>query len=1060
MGLSVLIHFPDFNTPLFFKNQNKLIHSFHKSIILSSTPTRATPMKLLQIHTFYSNYLDDFYTRYPHLQHVPFAEQMAALVQDGFAAVHMLAPHLRRLGYNSQLVIANNLPSQLAWARENGLSNISQQHWLLEITRRQVEKIKPDILYLSDPITFDSRFVRALTWKPSLVLGWRAAAIPNGTDWTEFDLILSNHTPSRERALACGAKATEYFQPGFPEFLAEAVKSEVKLWDVVFAGGVYADHTQRLAYLKEVAKAPLGPKGDFSLAYFILSSPEVLPAGVSMYNQGARWGMEMYRPLKKARIALNIHIDLTQGEKGKEGGNMRMFETTGVGSFLLTDDMVNIRQYFEPGVELETFQSPPELIEKIHYYLEHPDAREAIARRGQARCLKEHSMSKRVMELNNIIQKYLSKSSASRNVSNADAAIQQALTHLNANQNQEALTLLNQVLQNQPELVTLYYGKAVALARLSRISEAVETVTQLLAKVPTHEKGKQLLMELQAYQALASSPLKSQSPPVSVPHLMQQAHQALTANDPTHALNLLSQAKALKQPAQNLDTLRAMCFLKLNQAGAAWQALLEELRYFPNNADAKNLLRQIDTQVPQLKTSQIQDPEFQELFNRVRSHTMLSEARLYSLFSLVKRICIENVPGNIVECGVAGGGSTALMALVIKRYTKQPRWLYAFDSFEGLPPPTQPDKHQGMPALATGWATGTCAGSEEHLRNLCVQLDIADLVKPVKGYFQDTLPNMRNWVGMIALLHLDGDWYESTKVILHHLYDRVVNNGFLQVDDYGYWEGCRQAIHEFETSRSLHFEINQIDDTGVWMVKPDQFPLNPVLPPQLINEFLQDDPVRLGLQSQMSQNERFQLYYALRKLLPTSAAAPLRFIEIGAFAGASLWLTCQALKRVTPHFQGFAIEPGNHPQLLEVLKHVRPYVTHLPMLSPQAVPQLQQQFARDGNFPLFIFVDGDHTYEGVWRDAMDYFQLLAPGGLMVFHDYLPPLSDENLEAILFHHGGKEPGVRQAFEELVECTYGEVVEIPLLSPTDPAQTMAYLPIIPGVVSTLRAYRKTE
>jgi tetratricopeptide (TPR) repeat protein len=641
-----------------------------------------------------------------------------------------------------------------------------------------------------------------------------------------------------------------------------------------------------------------------------------------------------------------------------------------------------------------------------------------------------------------------------------ESLIQQSLTYLNTNRNQEALNLLDQVLRTKPDLVTLHYGKAVALARLSRIPEAVETLNQLLATVPIHEKGRQLLTELRAtHPPLTTSPV-SQPRPIPVTQLMAQAQQALNTNDLSGALNLLGQAKALKQPAQNLDTLRAMCFLKLNQAGAAWQALLEELRYFPDNTDAKNLLHQIETQVPQLTTGQINDAEFQELLNLVRLHTMLSEARLYSLFSLVKRICMENIPGNVVECGVAGGGSTALMAMVIKRYTKQPRWLYAFDSFEGLPPPTQPDKHQGMPAAATGWGTGTCAGSEEHLRNLCTSLGITDLVKPVKGYFQDTLPKMRNWVGMIALLHLDGDWYESTQVILHHLYDRVVNDGFLQVDDYGYWEGCRQAIQEFEISRQVRFEIHQIDETGVWFVKPDKFPLNPALEPKLVNDFFQDDPVTLGVQSQMSQNERFQLYYALRKLLPTPTLAPLRFIEIGSFAGASLWLTCQALKRVTSQFQGFAIEPGNHPQFAEVLQHVNQHVTHFPMLSAQALSVLQQRVAQDGNLPVFIFIDGDHTYEAVWQDALNYFQLLAPGGLMVFHDYLPPLTDENREAILFHHGGKEPGIRRAFEELVECTYGEVVEIPLLSPTDPTQTQAYLPIIPGVVSTLRAYRKTE
>ncbi|QNH55636.1 hypothetical protein, partial [Limnospira indica] len=63
--------------------------------------------------------------------------------------------------------------------------------------------------------------------------------------------------------------------------------------------------------------------------------------------------------------------------------------------------------------------------------------------------------------------------------------------------------------------------------------------------------------------------------------------------------------------------------------------------------------------------------------------------------------------------------------------------------------------------------------------------------------------------------------------------------------------------------------------------------------------------------------------------------------------------------------QGFAIEPGLHPQLQQVLQQLQNEVTHLRMFSHQAVDQLRQLCEIDGNFPPFIFVDGDHTYEGV-----------------------------------------------------------------------------------------------
>ena len=211
-----------------------------------------------------------------------------------------------------------------------------------------------------------------------------------------------------------------------------------------------------------------------------------------------------------------------------------------------------------------------------------------------------------------------------------------------------------------------------------------------------------------------------------------------------------------------------------------------------------------------------------------------------------------------------------------------------------------------------------------------------------------------------------------------------------------------------------------------------------------------------GLQNDLSiAREKFQ-----SGTFWESFSSPLRFVEIGSWAGASLLLIHAAIKQRTPNVQGFSIEPGGQPQFYEVLKHLSNEVSHLRMFSHQAAPQLKQFFEKDGIFPEFIFIDGSHVYEDVRRDITDYFPLLAPGGIMVFHDYLPGLNDENREAIFSHHGGKEPGIQQACQELMENTFHcEAIDIPLLCPTDPTQTQPHLPIIPGVFSTIRAYRKS-
>jgi tetratricopeptide (TPR) repeat protein len=236
----------------------------------------------------------------------------------------------------------------------------------------------------------------------------------------------------------------------------------------------------------------------------------------------------------------------------------------------------------------------------------------------------------------------------------------------------------------------------------------------------------------------------------------------------------------------------------------------------------KSLQHQIQAQFSNIAFDNTLTDEFQEILSVIRPYTLLSEARLFSLYSLAKQICLDDIPGNFVECGSYKGGSAALLAVVIKRYSLRPRLLYAFDTFEGMPEPTEADKHNGIPANSTGWGAGTLkAPLADNLDVICQSLDVADIVIPVKGLFAQTLPESKSAIGSIALLHADGDWYQSTMDIFNNIYDRVVPNGFIQIDDYGHWDGCKKAIHEFERRCGQSFALRAIDYTGVWFQKED-----------------------------------------------------------------------------------------------------------------------------------------------------------------------------------------------------------------------------------------------
>jgi O-methyltransferase len=157
----------------------------------------------------------------------------------------------------------------------------------------------------------------------------------------------------------------------------------------------------------------------------------------------------------------------------------------------------------------------------------------------------------------------------------------------------------------------------------------------------------------------------------------------------------------------------------------------------------------------------------------------------------------------VVECGVWRGGSMQAAARALLASGDSSRDLYLFDTYEGMPPPSEEDlRYDGKPAeelLASAeretskvWAVATLDDVQEGFAQVGYP---AERVHFVKGLVEDTIPGSAP--ERIAILRLDTDWYESTRHELEHLYPRLVPGGVLLLDDYGYWEGARQAVDEF-----------------------------------------------------------------------------------------------------------------------------------------------------------------------------------------------------------------------------------------------------------------------
>jgi O-methyltransferase len=156
--------------------------------------------------------------------------------------------------------------------------------------------------------------------------------------------------------------------------------------------------------------------------------------------------------------------------------------------------------------------------------------------------------------------------------------------------------------------------------------------------------------------------------------------------------------------------------------------------------------------------------------------------------------------GDIVECGTwRGGMSAAIAELRRDKGTAGARASILFDSFQGLPPP---DPVDGTTAFA--WASDTasplyfdnCTASEDEARR-AMSLSGVDDFRIFAGWFDETLSLYAAENPKIAVLRLDGDWYRSTMVCLEVLYPKVVPGGVVIIDDYGTWDGCTRAVHDY-----------------------------------------------------------------------------------------------------------------------------------------------------------------------------------------------------------------------------------------------------------------------
>jgi spore maturation protein CgeB len=384
-------------------------------------------VKFLIANTDYAAFLSGLYAGHPGLAERSYGEQLRIRYGSRFGVADFYSRNLRALGHEAHDVYVNNLPLQRAWVKEFGSATSSEtlrEEWadrlwqatdrpiirwmrpLIRTWRRQddeayrtlaaqIEHHRPDVFLNQAMDGIESRWMHTIRPWARLIVGQHAATpLPDDGDYSGYDLVISSFPPTVEFFQRRGIPA-ELHRLGFDPEVLPPHGHYHRTYPVTFVGSLFSIHKSRIDWLEQLAA--LVPELQIwgpGVELLDASSP------LRRRHRGVIWGSDMYEVLLRSQITLNHH-----GDVAPFANNCRLFEATGAGAMLLTDWKANLQDVFDVGREVAAYRTAEDCAEMIRHYLTHEEARQSMARAGQARTLRDHTYRIRMKELIDIVHK-------------------------------------------------------------------------------------------------------------------------------------------------------------------------------------------------------------------------------------------------------------------------------------------------------------------------------------------------------------------------------------------------------------------------------------------------------------------------------------------------------------------------------------------------------------------------------------------------------------------------------------------------------------------------------
>lgn len=358
--------------------------------------------RIVILDTYYPQALTALDREHPEWRDLGYDAHLRGILDESFGTADYYSRHLRELGWDAIDIVAN--------------------YATLSLKREPLPMPPPaamDVLFLQDVSHLPLPALRSMKQDGVLLAAQISCPMPDAERVVLLDVVFTSFPHYVERLRKMGVQRVEYSPLAFDDVVLDRTRPpgpDSPLYPdhpgrdlpILFVGGVGKDihWRQGTETLERVARVYGDRFHWYGYGREWLESDSPLHA----VYRGEAWGRRMYELLLRAQIVVNRHGEVADGY----ANNMRLYEATGCGAMLLTDAALNLGELFELGWPLSTgevipYASDHHLVELLAEYLDRPDRRIAVARRGQVRTLRDHTYRKKMEQIDAVLREELAR---------------------------------------------------------------------------------------------------------------------------------------------------------------------------------------------------------------------------------------------------------------------------------------------------------------------------------------------------------------------------------------------------------------------------------------------------------------------------------------------------------------------------------------------------------------------------------------------------------------------------------------------------------------------------